>query len=129
MKSKAEILAEAKQVYDEMNNSLDAESVRQAKTAELMFIAGGFFASDLSPTPPVKEVDEKVVEDKAKDGWISVEDGLPEIYTTCLITDAGTVDMAIYLPDNRWEDKCNNDYHYITHWQPLPEPPKQISNL
>ena len=58
-----------------------------------------------------------------QDGWVSVEDGLPELYTTCMVTDAGTVDMAIYLPENRWEDKCNEGLNHVTHWQPLPSPP------
>ena len=42
--TKAEIISEAKSIYKEMNNSTEAEAIRQAKTAELMFIAGAWFS-------------------------------------------------------------------------------------
>lgn len=38
--TKEEILAEAKKIYEEANNSGDFEAIRQAKTAQLMFICG-----------------------------------------------------------------------------------------
>lgn len=45
--TKEEIIAEAKKIYEEVNNSGDFEAVRQSKTAQLMFIAGGFFAKGI----------------------------------------------------------------------------------
>lgn len=65
------------------------------------------------------------IQQPVNDGWVRVEDALPEQYTTCLVIDAEDVDMAIYLPDNRWEDKCHEGLNHVTHWRPLPEPPKQ----
>lgn len=45
--SKKEIVIEAKSVYDKMNNSGELEAVRQAKTAQLMFLAGASFGRGL----------------------------------------------------------------------------------
>lgn len=64
--------------------------------------------------------------------WISVKDRLPEKGQEVLAYRGGFIgdlmDVYTYLGDDRWED----DYGYwetaetegITHWTPLPEPPK-----
>ena len=56
--------------------------------------------------------------------WISVKERLPEIYTTCLVFN-DSVEMCIYLPNGIWEGEDKNEKYRITHWMPLPEPPKQ----
>jgi len=63
--------------------------------------------------------------------WISVHDKLPPKAewsgdTVLGYTEEGSIQIAMYegeLPDE-WYDKFN-DSGYITHWMPLPEPPKQ----
>jgi hypothetical protein len=55
-------------------------------------------------------------------GWISVEEKLPEIgsFVICFGLVYKTlrgVYVAVYYPDTFFE-RC------VTHWQPLPEPPK-----
>ena len=56
--------------------------------------------------------------------WISVKDILPEEDTEVLAYDGRNIWLAWLSGDNTWgSDICNlgND---ITHWMPLPEPPK-----
>ena len=55
--------------------------------------------------------------------WISVDDRLPEENTTVIVaTDNGIVFQCLYAYDgwNLWEGNEVN----ITHWQPMPQPPK-----
>lgn len=55
--------------------------------------------------------------------WIPVKDRLPEKNTTVLVsTDNGIVFQCLYAYDgwDLWEENEVN----ITHWQPMPQPPK-----
>lgn len=65
-------------------------------------------------------------------GWISVKDRLPddkERYLIC--TEGGRIDIAYYQPTGDkfsdyepfWQGSCRFTAE-VTHWQPLPEPPK-----
>ncbi len=72
-----------------------------------------------------------------EDKWISVKDKLPQkdgnSHIYCLVYD--TYDGIIVRPFNEyhfcWDQEDADDYYTdaqggkITHWQPLPEPPKQ----
>ena len=61
-------------------------------------------------------------------GWISVEERLPEIYEVVLIYVDGRMAQAALSYENRWY--CTgfgtyiHDSYKVTHWMPLPEPPK-----
>ena len=57
--------------------------------------------------------------------WISVEDRLPDVDREVLINSHGFC-YVTYHCGEYWETEdleCSEDS--ITHWQPLPEPPKQ----
>lgn len=55
--------------------------------------------------------------------WISVDDRLPEENTTVIVaTDNGIVFQCLYSYDG-WDLWDDNDVN-ITHWQPMPQPPK-----
>ena len=62
--------------------------------------------------------------------WISVKDSMPEQFTEVIIfTTKGNVTCA-YLDEEDWrheEDERVADWNIgeVTHWQPLPEPPKE----
>lgn len=55
--------------------------------------------------------------------WISVDDSMPDDYCACLC--AG-VDIEMEIVWFDMEDGWRDDYE-ITHWMPLPEPPKDES--
>ena len=60
--------------------------------------------------------------------WISVEERLPEEDDDVLMmTDMG-MSMGYYCRDSfidSWVDYVNSDSKCVTHWMPLPEPPKE----
>lgn len=63
--------------------------------------------------------------------WISVEDKLPEIYSNVIIYGRYTADcpLSVYAADYNPKNKLFRcDYiksKNVTHWMPLPNPPKQ----
>lgn len=69
-------------------------------------------------------------------GWISVEDRLPDKWQnvlSCIVAVDGSwkhVGTDIYFGGGRWamitHDECEE--MKITHWMPMPEPPKEDEN-
>ena len=62
-------------------------------------------------------------------GWISVEDKLPKDWTDVLVLSRfGFLETAVYTgTPGKWRIGWNGDMleaDSITHWMPLPEPPK-----
>ena len=60
------------------------------------------------------------------DGWISVKDRLPESsgsYIVCSGKSRTVFTAHFWARDNRWSGRSLN--LTITHWMPLPEPPKE----
>lgn len=64
--------------------------------------------------------------------WVSVDDRLPEHGQLCLILIdvGGNIERGKYRGDcnwlGNWFSMRGNDHAYkVTHWMPLPEPPKQ----
>lgn len=62
--------------------------------------------------------------------WISVEEKLPKRYEHVLVatrfTDDGEQDVEVaYLAIDRWRKPDGPLYGKVTHWMPLPEPPKE----
>ncbi len=69
--------------------------------------------------------------------WISVNDRLPEIgtnkqYPHCsdnVIATSGKSVFLAYYEDGEWcNTKTDFPTNVVTHWQPLPKPPKINSN-
>ena len=64
--------------------------------------------------------------------WISVEERLPtdrlKKYLVAFRDAGGSiVDMARYIPSDGWTcDNWDVPQNLITHWMPLPEPPKEV---
>ncbi len=59
---------------------------------------------------------------KRQQGWISVEDGLPEQYDHVFVTDKTLVGSAFYQ-DGSFVNESVEFKAKITHWMPLPQPP------
>ena len=57
-----------------------------------------------------------------KQEWISVEDRLPDKYNSVLIFCEGEVRIDYIDSYGIWHD---NFQYRVTHWMPLPEPPKK----
>lgn len=69
--------------------------------------------------------------------WISVKDRVPEIDKDVLVFDSNTKQCSVRYRLNEFYPDCdeeNNKYAWndqgiinsVTHWMPLPEPPKEI---
>ena len=57
-----------------------------------------------------------------KQKWISVDERLPERYETVLVFNYGMISVDFIATNGRWYEHIGHDG--ITHWMPLPEPPK-----
>lgn len=86
-----------------------------------------------------------MLEQDAKTGWISVKDRLPEYGEQVLLTAYGWSDTTVYIgqlkhmdAETSWltgitskeSEWCIEGWSYlkepvVTHWMPLPEPPKE----
>lgn len=75
----------------------------------------------------IGELTEKVAQlEAAQPRWISVEDGLPKKsgkYIVCTVKGSVYCTSAVMRGDEAYF-KCDINTH-ITHWMPLPEPPKE----
>ena len=57
--------------------------------------------------------------------WISVEDRLPETTELVLITDGENIATLAYIAYEKGGGRWANKVTSITHWMPLPTPPKE----
>ncbi|WP_018305438.1 DUF3102 domain-containing protein [Desulfitobacterium hafniense] len=76
----------------------------------------------------IEKMSEKVSRDKPhQDSWVSVNEKLPEAYTMVLIWDGDNIFRAEYV-NGEWHGIPDNTGFFpdsITHWQTLPEGPKE----
>lgn len=82
----------------------------------------------------IKEIEQLKAElATANPEWISVEDGLPESRAEVLfyVNELGQIELGKYNGcANKWiVPNCvvyyANGFNWVTHWMPLPEPPKE----
>ena len=70
-------------------------------------------------------------EQEPDNGWISVKDNTPNINSECLIVfdppKTCTQVMQVYVDNGRnyWRGNVQLNAELVTHWMPLPEPPKE----
>lgn len=67
----------------------------------------------------IADLKKELAEREAAPGWISVEDRLPEkMGELCLVyRKSGDINLSVYF-NHYW------NYGDVTHWMPIPEPPK-----
>ena len=68
--------------------------------------------------------------------WISVDDRLPEEgeYVLCVLKGfnyGGKIQVCKFVPADKFKDKpyfehFRNGFSSVTHWMPLPKPPKEV---
>ena len=72
------------------------------------------------------------VEAQPNKGWINVEGRLPEndgLYIVCETIGEHQICFGALWVGNKWISVVNNvQLDYVTHWRPLPEPPKEVYN-
>ena len=56
--------------------------------------------------------------------WISVQERMPEAQTLVIVTDGQGVDVGGHFR-GKWTSPGVVDDVIVTHWMPLPEPPKE----
>jgi hypothetical protein len=90
----------------------------------------GFLAGYQAAKDQVADADKVMNSPKKLDSWISVKERLPEVNTWCLWLYPtgpevnqyeGKLDDGTLLFHRSWYDFDDTD---VTHWTPLPEPPK-----
>ena len=75
----------------------------------------------------IKKID-KVYEEYAQTQWVSVKDRLPMKDQRILLYGKGDRQLTSIFKDGSflyYTDESLEECNYVTHWQPLPEPPKQ----
>lgn len=113
-------------------------SLDSVRLAEHLISNGVTVADNLSPTEPLTNCQK----------WIPVKERLPDSGIEVLAMlqvnksdghDAHNVATAVRIPSGRWlvadyidgviaetaGSDCENCCYWITHWMPLPEPPKE----
>jgi len=88
--------------------------------------------NELSTVRDIWEGGAKWCREQMQDNWIDVNERLPEIFLAVLIcTDLGYITQGYIIRTNSESDiitwnevYVGNQYCNITHWQPLPTPPK-----
>jgi len=69
---------------------------------------------------------------KSKPKWISVNERMPEKYVNVLCHLRSLDRQSEYysidhlMEDGQWWKAANSWKHEVTHWMPLPEPPKEV---
>tara|TARA_R110002073_G_scaffold334223_2_gene523299 strand:- start:2074 stop:2412 length:339 start_codon:yes stop_codon:yes gene_type:complete len=81
--------------------------------------------------PLVVDMVERIVE--LENQWISVEDRLPEFFRYVLIYHPAmrcTLLGSFIKGSHKFRDVAGNSFYKddVTHWMPLPEPPKEQGN-
>jgi hypothetical protein len=90
-------------------------------------------SSLIGETGALQELYNAVEEYTSQDKWISVEDKLPEDYQRVLgyveeLNDLGISHFAWNVSYSKYHGFLDNlKPCRVTHWQPLPSPPKQIT--
>ena len=119
-------LSETANIFTELSNAL-AEALAGLQWR----IENPNYKTDKADDEKVREWGELLEKYEKQTNWVSVEDRLPEVYTArssdwvLVLTRDGAQHIATYDHKHKDWDSNSNRGDIVTHWQPLPEPPKQ----
>lgn len=115
-----------------MARAIDAELLKEncKITGEFM---NNFECVSLATLGAIIDKQPTIEAEPVKQEWISVKDRLPERDQKVLVYDAGDeTEIHVYhlredLDGLYWDDESGwaVDFENVTHWMPLPEPPKE----
>ena len=87
------------------------------------------YAQEHWPSPVVRRNIEALLDNCQRvkvQHWINVKDRLPENDDDVLLATSGGIGLGYYnIYFDEWTDYTNDDNNRVTHWMPLPEPPKE----
>ena len=72
--------------------------------------------------------DSKVVEIDQLNRWIPVTERLPESGVRVIVCRGDKTEQGVFLGVNGWWKVYGTNTKKVTHWMPMPEPPKEVSN-
>lgn len=99
------------------------EIIKTLESVSMEFIAykmGGEFADAVTKAVDILKKNLSVT-----DRWIPVTERLPDYHSDVLVLDACGCEVAWLMDDGKWSITLISDYP-VTHWMPLPEPPKEV---
>ena len=73
----------------------------------------------------IEDMEERIAIMTEQGLWIPVTDRLPQDDEDVLVWVNGTHRDMAYRDEGVWYDEEHNHLNNITHWMPLPEPPKE----
>lgn len=134
-------------MYEELTNRLRKRGERINKFGSPFFTeanANDMIAAADAIEELSKRLDESIpkgdaeiiISEVAKPRWIPVTEQLPGCKCHVLVTDGKFVGEAAFFPEAIWHSNYfpptfsdpveeYEDYRGVTHWQPLPKPPKE----
>lgn len=73
----------------------------------------------------IMELETELKRVKAERRWIPVTERLPESGVRVIVCRGNKVEQGVFLGVNGWWKVYGTNTKNVTHWMPLPEPPKE----
>ena len=102
-----------------------ADAVEEMKNTLMAFGANAYRYASIALEHEIEIGKLKSELEDGKPKWIPVTDKLPQKCQFYLVTDFGVVEEAYYNSDGVWFSPHGDKLKAVSHWMPLPEPPKE----
>ena len=107
-----------------MSRYIDADCIEPHEIYEDYGFVMVAYMDDIDAMPTADVVPVSVIEQIK---WISVGERLPEERKWVLCQCRAGIRMVLRLQGGYWHQDSQHEFmrHFVTHWMPLPEPPKE----